>query len=104
MKKFLSLLILLATPMIVEASEANLVVPDAMKSEKWLYIGFFITLIGVLFGFLQYKKVIKKSAHKSMLEVADVIYQTGKTYLIQQGKFLIILFLIVGSVIAFYFG
>ena len=104
MKKFLSLLILLATPMIVEASDANLVVPDAMKSEKWLYIGFFITLIGVLFGFLQYKKVIKKSAHKSMLEVADVIYQTGKTYLIQQGKFLIILFLIVGSVIAFYFG
>ena len=104
MKKFLSLFILLATPIIVEASEANLVVPDAMKSEKWLYIGFFITLIGILFGFLQYKKVIKKSAHKSMLEVADVIYQTGKTYLIQQGKFLIILFLIVGSVIAFYFG
>ena len=48
--------------------------------------------------------VKKIRAHKSMLEVADVIYQTGKTYLIQQGKFLAILFLFIGTAVAFYFG
>jgi K(+)-stimulated pyrophosphate-energized sodium pump len=50
---------------------------------------------------MQVKKI---RAHKSMLDVAHVIYETGKTYLIQQGKFLAILFLFIGSAVAFYFG
>ncbi len=75
-----------------------------MKSDMLLYWGFLVTGLGMLFGLYQYNKVKKIKAHKSMLDVADVIYQTSKTYLLQQGKFLIALFVIIGIVVAFYFG
>jgi len=104
MKKLFSLLALFAIPAFSMASEADLVIPDGMKSETILYWGFLVTLAGFLFGWYQYKKVKNIGAHKSMLDVADVIYQTGKTYLIQQGKFLAILFAIIGTIVAFYFG
>ena len=58
----------------------------------------------MLFGLYQYKKVEKYQAHKSMLDVANTIYETCKIYLIQQGKFLVVLFVIIGLCIAFYFG
>ncbi|GAB4328602.1 MAG: sodium-translocating pyrophosphatase [Bacteroidales bacterium] len=105
MKKLLSLLIAIAMlPVVSFGSEANLVIPDGIKSESILYWGFLITLAGFLFGLMQFLRVKKFPAHKSMLEVADVIYQTGKTYLIQQGRFLAILFLFIGAAVAFYFG
>ncbi len=104
MKKILTLLALFAVPAFSMASEADLVIPAGMKSETILYWGFIITIAGFLFGLYQFLKVKKIKAHKSMLEVADVIYQTGKTYLIQQGKFLAILFIIIGTIVAFYFG
>jgi K(+)-stimulated pyrophosphate-energized sodium pump len=56
------------------------------------------------FGAYEYVKVKGFPAHKSMLDVADVIFQTCKTYLIQQGKFLIILEIFIGACIAYYFG
>ena len=86
------------------ASEADLVIPDLIKSENILYWGFLITIAGFVFGLQQFLKVKKLRAHKSMLDVAQVIYETGKTYLIQQGKFLAILFLFIGAAVAFYFG
>ena len=49
-------------------------------------------------------KVKKIKAHKSMLDVAQVIFETSKTYLIQQGKFILILFAFIGTAVAFYFG
>lgn len=104
MKKLFTLFAVLTLPAFAMASEADLVIPTGMKSENILYWGFLITFAGFLFGFQQYKKVKKIKAHKSMLDVADVIYQTGKTYLVQQGKFLAILFLIIGTIVAFYFG
>jgi K(+)-stimulated pyrophosphate-energized sodium pump len=104
MKKFFLLLTFLLLPLATFASEANLIVPEGIKGINWLYFGFVITLFGLLFAFVQYMQVKKIKAHKSMLEVADVIYQTGKTYLIQQGKFLLLLFVIIGIVIGFYFG
>jgi K(+)-stimulated pyrophosphate-energized sodium pump len=104
MKRLLPLFALFALPVLSIASEANLVIPDGMKSQTILYWGFLITLAGFMFGLYQYVKVKKIRAHESMLEVADVIYQTGKTYLIQQGKFLALLFLFIGSAVAFYFG
>jgi len=103
-KKVFTLLSMLAVPFLASASEADLVIPDGMRSETILYWGFLITILGFLFGLYQFMHVKKIRAHKSMLEVADVIYQTGKTYLIQQGKFLAILFLFIGSAVAFYFG
>ena len=104
MKKFLSALSLLTIPFFASANEADLVIPPGMKSETILYWGFLITIAGFLFGLYQFAKVKKIRAHHSMLEVANVIYQTGKTYLIQQGKFLAILFLFIGAAVAFYFG
>ncbi|VAW27573.1 Pyrophosphate-energized proton pump [hydrothermal vent metagenome] len=104
MKKFLSLIAVFSIPAFTMASEADLVIPDGMKHETILYWTFLVTFAGFMFGLYQYKKVKKIGAHKSMLEVANVIYQTSKTYLIQQGKFLAILFAIVGVIVAFYFG
>ncbi len=104
MRKIITLFALVAAPFLASASEADLVIPNGMRSETILYWGFLITLAGFLFGFYQFIKVKKIKAHKSMLDVADVIYQTGKTYLIQQGKFLAILFVFIGAVVAFYFG
>ncbi|RLD37855.1 MAG: sodium-translocating pyrophosphatase, partial [Bacteroidetes bacterium] len=83
---------------------ADLVIPDGVKSQSILYWGFLITLIGFLFGAYQFMKVKKIRAHQSMLDVAHVIFETAKTYLIQQGKFLAILFFFIGSAVAFYFG
>jgi K(+)-stimulated pyrophosphate-energized sodium pump len=104
MKKILSMLALFAAPFIASASEADLVIPDGVKAESILYWGFLITFAGFLFGLYQFMKVKKIKAHQSMLDVAQVIYETGKTYLIQQGKFLAILFIFIGSAVAFYFG
>ncbi|MCB2209074.1 MAG: sodium-translocating pyrophosphatase [Bacteroidetes bacterium] len=104
MKKILSMLALFAAPIIASASEADLVIPDGIKAESILYWGFLITFAGFLFGLYQFMKVKKIKAHQSMLDVAKVIYETGKTYLIQQGKFLAILFVFIGAAVAFYFG
>lgn len=104
MKKILTLLTLSLLPFITFASEADLIIPDAVRSETILYWGFLITFAGFLFGLYQFLKVKKIRAHESMLEVAQVIYETGKIYLLQQGKFLIILFVFIGTAVAGYFG
>ncbi len=104
MKKIFTILTLFLLPFFSFASEADLVIPEAVKSQNILYWGFLITFIGFLFGLYQFVKVKNLRAHKSMLDVAQVIYETGKTYLLQQGKFLAILFLFIGSAVAFYFG
>ncbi|MEN8225709.1 MAG: sodium-translocating pyrophosphatase [Bacteroidota bacterium] len=104
MRKILSLLSILMLPVLTFASEADLVIPDEIKSQSILYWGFLITFAGFLFGLYQFVQVKKIRAHQSMLDVAQVIFETAKTYLIQQGRFLAILFLFIGSAVAFYFG
>ena len=86
------------------ASEADLKIPEAIKGERILYAGFLITLLGMLFGLYQYLKIRKLPAHRSMLEIADVIYKTCSAYLKLQGKFLAILFIFIGAAVAGYFG
>ena len=89
----------------VLAAEDNLVVPALSQAQNnLLYIGLVICAFGMLFGFFQFASIRKLGAHKSMLAVSDVIYETCKTYLIQQGKFLLILFIFICIFIAFYFG
>ena len=104
MKKLIIFLGGLLFPLRSMASEADLVIPDSIKDQSILYWGFLITLLGLLFGLYQFLKVKKIRAHQSMLDVAQVIFETSKTYLIQQGKFILILFLFIGSAVAFYFG
>jgi len=104
MRKILSLFAISMLPVLTFASEADLVIPDEIKSQTLLYWGFLITFAGFLFGLYQFVKVKKIRAHQSMLDVAQVIFETAKTYLVQQGKFLAILFLFIGAAVAFYFG
>jgi K(+)-stimulated pyrophosphate-energized sodium pump len=104
MKKIIAILVVLMLPARMLASEADLVIPDAIKDQNILYWGFLITIAGLFFGFYQFLKVKKIKAHQSMLDVAQVIFETSKTYLIQQGKFILILFAFIGSAVAFYFG
>ncbi len=91
-------------PGLAMASEADLIIPDLGKGHNLLLWGFLITFLGMMFGLYQFLKVKKLPAYKSMLEVGRVIYTTCKTYLIQQGKFLLMLFAFILLVIAFYFG
>ena len=79
-------------------------IPEEIKDQSILYYGFVVTILGMLFGLYQFMKVKKLPAHKSMLEIADVIYKTCSAYLKQQGKFLAILFLFIGAAVAGYFG
>lgn len=104
MKKLLLIFLSMASAMSAMASEADLRIPEEIKSQNILYFGFLITILGLVFGFYQYSKVKNLPAHKCMLDVADVIYKTCSAYLKQQGKFLAILFLFIGSAVAFYFG
>ncbi len=104
MKKILSLISFIAFPFLAFSSEADLKIPDTIKDQHILYLGFVVTLLGLFFGLYQFMRVRKLPAHKSMLDIAEVIYQTCKAYLRQQGKFLAILFIFIGAAVAGYFG
>ncbi len=100
-----SILIVTFIPLTAFASEADLVTPELSSGQNnLLYIGMLVCVLGMLFGLFQFIKVKKIKAHKSMLDVANTIYETCKTYLVQQGKFLALLLIFIGLCIAFYFG
>lgn len=104
-KSLLTLTMLSLTPAIAAASEANLKIPDLSQEQNSLLLyGILVCVLGMIFGFYQFMKVKRMKAHQSMLDVANIIYETCKTYLIQQGKLLCILFVFIGICIAFYFG
>jgi len=91
--------------------EANLVLPDlssqnflGMDGHSFLAAGSIVCLLGMVFGFVIYKQLRDMAVHASMLEVSELIYETCKTYMITQGKFLIMLEAFVGSIIVVYFG
>ena len=101
----LAALFVLLSPAYAFASEADLVIPEFEPFQRTLLmIGIGVCILGFLFGIYQFFKVRKLRAHKSMLDVAATIYETCKTYMIQQGKFLCLLLLFIGICIAFYFG
>ena len=113
MKKFLLLLSALACPFFLSASEANLTLPKfdkisffngAVTGQALLLWGSIIVILGLVFGLFQALRIKKYPVHRAMKNVANTIYETCKTYLLQQGKFLLILFVIIGLVIYVYFG
>ena len=89
------------------AGEASLVVPDikAISPESYnlLLIGLGVSVLGVLFGLWMFRNVKKVEVHEAMSAVGNTIFETCKTYLVQQGKFLIALEVLIGLCIAFYF-
>ena len=100
-----SMILAFLSPVIAYADESNLKIPELSSGQNnTLMMGLVICLLGMAFGFYQFLRVKKIKAHKSMLDVSNIIFETCKTYLIQQGKFIAILFLFIGTIIAFYFG
>ncbi len=92
--------------------EANLVLPDlaqatflgGINGRTLLTYGFLVVALGLLFGLAMYRQLKNMAVHRSMLEISELIYETCKTYLITQGKFLLILEAFIGAIIVFYFG
>jgi len=91
--------------------EASLVLPDlstvdfrGINGRTLLMGGLVISGLGLLFGLLTFKQLKQLPVHASMLEVSELIYETCKTYLITQGKFILILELFIGVIMVFYFG
>ena len=93
------------------AGEADLIVPQ-LSSVKFMNInghslllwGMLICVFGFIFGLVQFSQVKQLKVHRSMRDVSELIYATCKTYLLEQGRFLIILEVIIGAIIAIYFG
>jgi len=91
--------------------EAGLVLPDlsqitfqGVDGHTLLLVGLVVCALGLLFGIVIYQQLKNLPVHPSMLEVSELIYETCKTYLITQGKFLLILELFIGVIIACYYG
>ena len=97
----------------VNASEADIHIPplDAVKFDglggisggALMYGGLVICLIGAVFGLVQYKQTKALPVHKSMSDVSNTIWETCKTYLFTQGKFLAILWLLIAACMVYYF-
>ncbi|MBO4231680.1 MAG: sodium-translocating pyrophosphatase, partial [Bacteroidales bacterium] len=113
MKRILFTLAAILLPFCTFASEADLLLPDlrqisffdgAISGWSLLFTGGAIVILSLIYGLAQVFRMKVSPVHKAMAKVANTIYETCKTYLKQQGIFLIILFLIIGTIIAFYFG
>src|SRR5258705_2362139 len=90
--------------------EANLIIPDlssvqffGMSGHSLLMLGLIVCGLGLLFGLVIYTRLKAMPVHESMREISELIYETCKTYLLQQGKFLLVLEIFIGLVILLYF-
>src|SRR5436190_15978318 len=94
------------------AGETDIVLPDLSQVSflggisGWtlLLSGFLVAGLGLLFGLVIYTRLKNMPVHSSMLEISELIYETCKTYLLTQGRFLMILWAFIGAAIIFYFG
>src|SRR3954466_16004393 len=91
--------------------EANLVIPDlnsvqflGMGGKSLLLYGLIVCAAGLLFALLMYGRLKRMPVHASMREISELIYETCKTYLTTQGKFILLLWVFIGVIAAVYFG
>jgi K(+)-stimulated pyrophosphate-energized sodium pump len=101
----------LAQPSPEAAGEANLRLPDlsqvqflGVDGHKLLLIGILFCIFGLLFGLVIYNRLKGLPVHRAMAEVSQLIWETCKTYLVTQGKFLLLLWVFIAAVIVLYFG
>ena len=97
----------------VYASESDIVIPDLttvhfgglgnVSGVTLMYIGILICFVGAIFGLVQYKQTKALPVHESMAKVSNTIWETCKTYLFTQGKFLAILWLLIAGCMLYYF-
>jgi K(+)-stimulated pyrophosphate-energized sodium pump len=112
--------ILLGSPAAVAAAEsggahkgggeANLVLPNlgsisffGIPGDRLLLIGVLVCAGGLAFGLVIYNQLKNMAVHRSMRDISELIYETCKTYLVTQGKFILKLELLIGSIIVIYF-
>jgi K(+)-stimulated pyrophosphate-energized sodium pump len=119
MKRMISVLLLALVPTAAlaqgaarHAGEADLILPNlgsvtffgGISGRALLMGGLVVCALGLLFGLLIYTQLRNMPVHRSMREVSELIYATCKTYLITQGKFLVVLWVFIGAIMLFYFG
>ena len=104
-------LVVLLAATTVQASEAELQIPDlhteyfvGMSGHSLLLGGLVICLLGMGFGLMQFMQLRNLPVHKAMREISELIYETCKTYLITQGKFIAILWAFIAAIMVVYFG
>ena len=108
-------LLLTLTAAAASASEADIKIPPldtvsfnvmgkTISGLAILYIGLVICALGVVFGLVQYNQTKNLAVHESMRSVSNTIWETCKTYLQQQGKFLAVLWILIAVCMVYYFG
>jgi K(+)-stimulated pyrophosphate-energized sodium pump len=101
-----------SVPLHAQGGEAELRLPSldvpflggAVQGPTLLMIGLAVSALGFVFGLAMYTHLRNLPVHASMKEISELIYETCKTYLVTQGKFLMILEIFIGAIIVFYFG
>ncbi len=102
------LFLLMATPAFA-GGEADLVIPPlektfmGMTGHQLLLVGLVICVLGIVFGLVQYAQIRNLPVHKSMLEISELIYETCKTYLMTQIKFIAVLWAFIAVIMVWYF-
>ncbi|HUO60941.1 MAG TPA: sodium/proton-translocating pyrophosphatase, partial [Candidatus Acidoferrales bacterium] len=110
-----SLVLLSATGAFAEPTggEASLKLPDlgsvsffnnAINGHALLMIGILFSFFGLLFGMMIYMQLKNLPVHRAMREISELIYETCKTYLQTQGRFLAVLWIFIAAIIVLYFG
>ena len=116
-KKYWSWTILLFLTLLastgVYASESDIQIPPlgdvkfaglgGVSGATLMYIGLLICGIGMIFGLIQYTQTKALPVHKSMADVSNTIWETCKTYLFTQGRFLAILWVLIACCMIYYF-
>jgi K(+)-stimulated pyrophosphate-energized sodium pump len=111
-----ALALLFTTSSSLSASEADIRIPDlgrvgfriagtdaTIGGMTLMYIGLLICVVGAIFGLLQYKQTAALPVHERMRNVSNIIWETCKTYLAQQGRFLITLWILIAACMLYYF-
>src|SRR5262249_16262715 len=93
------------------ASEKDLVLPDlssvqflGLPGNRLLMAGLGVCFLGLVFGLVIFKQLKHLPVHHAMGEISELIYETCKTYLITQGKFILLLEVLIGTIMIIYFG
>ncbi len=111
--KWVAAALVTLTPSVLRASEADIRIPDlrtitffggALSGTAILMIGLVVCALGTIYGWMQYVQTRNLPVHSSMAAVSQIIWETCKTYLFQQGKFLAALWVLIAICMGYYFG
>ncbi len=102
-----------SAPSVLRASEADINIPDltqvsffngSLTGMNILMLGLVVCALGMIYGWIQYLQTRTLPVHPSMAAISQIIWETCKTYLFQQGKFLAALWVLIAACMIYYFG